>query len=72
MHYPIEVLIGKIQDYTGSSPSAIAEVLVDGELMLTDLGLEGDEHAGKKFTVFPPARCAIIRASMIATGRKSF
>ncbi|EEO9712198.1 6-N-hydroxylaminopurine resistance protein [Salmonella enterica] len=48
MHYPVEVFTGKIQDYAGSRPSAIAKVQVDGELMLTDLGLEGDEQAEKK------------------------
>ncbi|EIL6899206.1 6-N-hydroxylaminopurine resistance protein [Salmonella enterica] len=48
MHYPVEVFTGKIQDYAGSRPSAIAKVQVDGELMLTELGLEGDEQAEKK------------------------
>lgn len=48
MHYPVEVFTGKIQDYAGSRPSAIAKVQVDGELMLTELGLKGDEQAEKK------------------------
>lgn len=48
MHYPVEVFIGKIRDYDGSRPSAIAKVQVDGELMLTELGLTGDEQAEKK------------------------
>lgn len=72
MHYPVEVFTGKIQDYAGSRPSAIAKVQVDGELMLMELGLEGDEQAEKKFTAVPTARCAIIRASIIVTGRWSF
>ena len=48
MRYPVEVFIGKIQDYVGSLPSAIGKIQVDGELMLTELGLEGDEQAEKK------------------------
>lgn len=48
MHYPVEVFTGKIQDYAESRPSAIAKLQVDGELMLTELGLEGDEQAEKK------------------------
>jgi MOSC domain-containing protein YiiM len=32
----------------GSRPSAIAKVQVDGELMLTELGLTGDEQAEAK------------------------
>lgn len=45
MHYPVDVFIGKIRDYDGSRPSAIAKVQADGELMLTELGLAGDEQA---------------------------
>ena len=45
MHYPVDVFIGKIRDYDGSRPSAIAKVQIDGELELTDLGLQGDEQA---------------------------
>lgn len=48
MHYPVEVFVGKIRDYDGSRPSAIAKVQVDGELTLTELGLVGDEQAEKK------------------------
>ena len=48
MHYPVAVFIGKIRDYDGSRPSAIAKVQIDGELELTDLGLQGDEQAEKK------------------------
>lgn len=48
MRYPVDVFTGKIRDYTGSRPSAIAKVQVDGELMLTDLGLTGDEQAETK------------------------
>lgn len=48
MHYPVDVFIGKIRDYDGSRPSAIAKVQVDGELTLNDLGLLGDEQAEKK------------------------
>lgn len=48
MHYPVDVFIGKIRDYDGSRPSAIAKVQADGELMLTELGLAGDEQAEKK------------------------
>ncbi len=44
MHYP-EVYIGKITPYAGHSPSAIEKRAVNGELMLTSLGLEGDEQA---------------------------
>lgn len=48
MRYPVAVFSGKIQDYAGSRPSAIGKIQVDGELMLTELGLEGDEQAEKK------------------------
>ena len=48
MHYPVDVFIGKIRDYDGSRPSAIAKVQIDGELELTELGLLGDEQAEKK------------------------
>lgn len=48
MHYPVDVFIGKIRDYDGSRPSAIAKVQIDGELMLTELGLAGDQQAEKK------------------------
>ncbi len=48
MRYPVDVYTGKIQAYPEGKPSAIAKIRVDGELMLTDLGLEGDEQAEKK------------------------
>ena len=48
MHYPVNVFVGKVRDYDGSRPSAIGKVQVDGELILGDLGLEGDEQAEKK------------------------
>lgn len=47
MHYPLNVYIGKVREYAGSRPSAIAKVQVDGELRLTDSGLEGDQQAEK-------------------------
>ncbi|HEY3986556.1 6-hydroxyaminopurine reductase [Cedecea sp.] len=48
MHrYPLQVYAGQIRDYEGSRPSAIAKIQVDGELRLTELGLEGDEQAEK-------------------------
>lgn len=48
MRYPVDVFTGKVRDYMGSRPSAIAKVEVDGELMLTELGLTGDEQAETK------------------------
>ena len=45
MHYPLNVYLGKIREYAGSRPSAIAKYQVDGELKLTELGLEGDQQA---------------------------
>ena len=48
MRYPADVFTGKVRDYTGSRPSAIAKVQIDGELMLTELGLTGDEQAEAK------------------------
>ena len=48
MHYPVNVFTGKVREYEGSRPSAIAKVQVDGELTLTDLGLAGDQQAEKK------------------------
>lgn len=47
MRYPLQVYIGKIREYEGSRPSAIAKYQVDGELRLTELGLEGDQQAEK-------------------------
>lgn len=47
MRYPVDVYTGKIQAYPEGKPSAIAKIQVDGELMLTELGLEGDEHGEK-------------------------
>ena len=32
MHYPVNVFTGKVREYEGSRPSAIAKVQVDGEL----------------------------------------
>ena len=48
MHYPLTVFTGRIQNYEGSRPSAIAKRQVEGELELTELGLIGDEQAEKK------------------------
>lgn len=48
MHYPVNVFTGKVTEYEGSRPSAIAKVQVDGELSLTERGLVGDEQAEKK------------------------
>ena len=48
MHYPVNVFTGKVREYDGSRPSAIAKIQVDGELTLTDLGLAGDEQAEAK------------------------
>lgn len=70
MHYPVDVFIGKIRDYDGSRPSAIAKVQIDGELELTDLGLQGDEQAEKRFTAALTARYAIILASITPSGRE--
>lgn len=47
MQHPVNVFTGKIREYDGSRPSAIAKVQVDGELTLTELGLAGDEQAEK-------------------------
>lgn len=48
MQYPVDVFTGKVRDYPGNRPSAIAKVQVDGELTLTTLGLVGDEQAEEK------------------------
>ena len=61
MHYPVNVFTGKVREYEGSRPSAIAKVQVDGELTLTDLGLAGDQQAEKK-----------IHGSTISTGKPNF
>jgi MOSC domain-containing protein YiiM len=45
MQHPVNVFTGKIRDYSGSRPSAIAKLQVEGELMLTERGLVGDEQA---------------------------
>lgn len=46
-HYSLQVYAGKIRDYTGSRPSAIAKIQQEGRLLLTPLGLENDEQAEK-------------------------
>lgn len=69
MHYPVNVFTGKVREYEGSRPSAIAKVQVDGELTLTDLGLAGDQQAEKKIHGGPDAT---IRASTISTGKPNF
>ncbi|MEY4476306.1 MAG: protein yiiM [Pseudomonadota bacterium] len=48
MKYP-QVYIGKIERYNGGSPSAIGKRQVQGGIMLTPLGLEGDEQAETRF-----------------------
>ncbi|WP_312952548.1 6-hydroxyaminopurine reductase [Superficieibacter sp.] len=48
MRYPVDVFTGKVRDYPGSRPSAIDKVQVDGELTLTERGLQNDEQAEKK------------------------
>ncbi|MRS17249.1 6-N-hydroxylaminopurine resistance protein [Enterobacteriaceae bacterium RIT691] len=48
MHYPVDVFRGRVSEYEGSRPSAIAKLQVEGELELTELGLVGDEQAEKK------------------------
>lgn len=72
MRYPVDVYTGKIQAYPEGKPSAIAKIQVDGELMLTELGLEGDEQAEKRFTADQTERCVIILVSIISTGRGNF
>ncbi|MCW6564380.1 6-hydroxyaminopurine reductase [Yersinia ruckeri] len=47
MDYP-QVYIGNIESYSGSTPSAIGKRQIDGSLMLTPLGLAGDEQAEKR------------------------
>lgn len=71
MRYPVDVFTGKVRDYTGSRPSAIAKVQIDGELMLTELGLTGDERA-EEFMAGRIARCVTIRVNTISTGDKRF
>ena len=73
MRYPVDVYTGKIQAYPEGKPSAIAKIQVDGELMLTELGLEGDEQAEKKVHGGPDrALCHYILVSTISTGRGNF
>ena len=49
MRHQVNVFRGKIRDYAGSRPSAIAKLQVQGELTLTELGLAGDEQAEKSY-----------------------
>ncbi|MEA0983618.1 6-N-hydroxylaminopurine resistance protein, partial [Salmonella enterica subsp. enterica serovar Enteritidis] len=72
MHYPVDVFIGKIRDYDGSRPSAIAKVQADGELMMTELGLAGDEQAEKKINGGPDrALCPYPREHYADSSRQS-
>lgn len=72
MRYPVDVFTGKVRDYTGSRPSAIAKVQIDGELMLTELGLTGMNKRKRKFMAGRIARCVTIRVNTISTGDKRF
>ncbi len=47
MRYPVQVYVGKVRDFPGSRPSAIEKSQVDGEVVLTTTGLEGDSQAEK-------------------------
>ena len=47
MRYPVQVYTGAVKDYPGSRPSAIAKYQREGALVLTPLGLEGDQQAEK-------------------------
>lgn len=49
MQYQVDVFTGKIRDYDDSRPSAIAKLQVEGELLLTELGIAGDEQAEKSY-----------------------
>lgn len=49
MQHPVEVFVGKIRDYQGSRPSAIAKLQVEGELTMTETGIAGDEQAEKSY-----------------------
>lgn len=49
MQYQVEVFTGTVRDYDGSRPSAIAKLQVEGELILTETGLVGDEQAEKSY-----------------------
>jgi len=48
MHYP-DVYIGNIESYPDYSPSAIAKRQIDGAVVLTASGLEGDQQAEKSY-----------------------
>ncbi|WP_039055246.1 6-hydroxyaminopurine reductase [Enterobacter sp. Bisph1] len=49
MQYPVAVFTGTVRDYPGSRPSAIAKLQVDGELSLTETGVNGDQQAEKSY-----------------------
>ncbi|HKT98576.1 MAG TPA: 6-hydroxyaminopurine reductase [Paraburkholderia sp.] len=49
MHFPIAVFTGRVREYPGSRPSAIAKHAVGGALMLSERGLEEDEQAEQGF-----------------------
>ena len=68
MRYPVDVYTGKIQAYPEGKPSAIAKIQVDGELMLTELGLEGDEQAEKKVHGGPDRALSLLGAGISGTG----
>lgn len=72
MRYPVDVYTGKIQAYPEGKPSAIAKIQVDGELMLTELGLEGDEQAEKKVHGGPDRALCHYPREHISTGRGNF
>ena len=69
MHYPVNVFTGKVREYDGSRPSAIAKIQVDGELTLTASGLRVTSRPKRKSTVGPIARCATTRVNTISTGK---
>lgn len=47
MNYPLNLYIGKVRNYPGGCPSAMAKIQVDGLLSLGQLGLAGDQQAEK-------------------------
>lgn len=48
MHYP-QIYVGNIKEYEGGTISAIKKRQIDGSLMLTSLGFDGDEQAERLF-----------------------
>lgn len=68
MHYPVNVFVGKIRDYTGSRPSAIGKIGLTASCSSAISVSKGMSRRRRKYTAGRTARCVTIRANTMPTG----